>query len=399
LVLSAQQSGSWDGNIRDGVAALHAANYAQAVQFLSAAYEQAQAFPSVDLRRANTSHLLAMAHQFLGHFDRAEPLYLESKSISEALGQSGRPLLGYTLDALGQLRFEQERWAEAADWLNQAIGVCTRALSEEDSCTLNAKRHLGELYSMQGQMEEAQALLLQVIDAAHRSKSPLGLLLPTALRDQAYIYALRGQYRKAEPMLKEALELSNRSGLETSTLADNLLPMGRLYRMQNDLARAEPLLDKATRIYEKANDPCLAHALHELGLLALAEGKYATARQRIERSISIYQKYLGVDHINIAFARVGLAETYLGEHNYTEAESLIQQAIAKEKKFLNESHYELARAYMVAAKIDQAQRRDTEADANYRQALAIYRKSLPSDNPDLAKAEQQYNRFAKSLRK
>ncbi len=399
FVLTAQQSESWDAKVKDGVAALRAGRYAQAVQLLTAAREDALTFPPLDARRANTSHLLAMAHQFLGQFDRAESLYLEAKNTLEAQGEAGREVLGFTLDGLGQLRFEQERWQEAEKLLGEAIGVCTTAYGDASPCTLTAQRHLGEIYSMAGRITEAESIFQQVIDRTRQSARPLGQLLPTVLRDLAYLHVTGARYQKAEPLLKEALELSSETGMDSSEVADSLLPLGRLYRLQKDNARAEPLLNRAAAIYAKANDPCLAHALQELGLMAVFEGKYAVAKQKIEQSIAIYQKYLGADHINVAFARIGLAEAYLGEKNYTQAESLVKQAMAKENQLLIPTHYELARAHMVAANIDRAQKRDSQAEAHYRQALAIYRRTLSRNDPDLANAEQQYSRFVKALRK
>jgi tetratricopeptide (TPR) repeat protein len=399
LLLAAQEKTEWDQHYQDGAKALAAGHYDAAVDSLTAALQDAQSFPPMDLRRSSAAHLLANSYELQGKFDRAEALYLEAKSIREANGDAGRKLVGVTLDSLAQLYFVEERWKEAEELQRHAIEVCRQSRGESDPFTITANRHLAEIYSTEGRLTEAEPILQQVIEAARQNAAAGLQLLPLALRDQAFIIVARGQYNQAEPLLKEALDLSRKLGEDRSDTADSLLALALLYRTEGENARAEPLLRKAAGIYEKYNDPCLAHALLELGLIAVTEGKYAVARQNILRSISIYQSFLGPDHVNVAFAQVGLAEAYLGERNYAEAQSVIDHALAKERAVLSDSHGELARAYLTAARISEAQRRGSQAAAHYRQALDIYRRTTTSDNPRRVMAEQQYERFSKSFRK
>ena len=398
-LLAAQETTKWDQDFQDGAKAFAAGRYDQAVDSLTAALQDAQVFPPLDLRRSHAAHLLANSYEFQGKFDRAEALYLEAKNIREANGEAGRKLLFFTLDALAQLYFVKERWKEAEELARQVIELSRQTSGELDPFTLAANRHLAEIYETEGRLTEAEPILKQMIEDARQNATAGPQLLPLALRDEAFIVVARGQYRQAEPLLKEALDLSRTLGEDRSETADSLLALALLYRTEGDNARAEPLLRKAAGIYEKYNDPCLAHALQELGLIAVSEGKYAIAKQNILRSISLYQNFLGQDHVNVAFAQVGLAEAYLGERNYREAQSLIDHALAKERAVLSDSHAELARAYLTAARISEAQRRSSEAAAHYRQALHIYRRTYTSDNPLRVMAEQQYERFSKSFRK
>jgi tetratricopeptide (TPR) repeat protein len=399
LLGAAQEKTSWDQDFQDGVKAYASGNLPQAVESLTAALNDAQAFPPQDLRRADVAHLLGMSYQFLGKFERTETLYAEARSILEANGEGGRKLLGILLDSLAQLRFEQERWKDAEGFARQAIELCSETRGERDPSTLVANRHLGEIYSAEGRSTEAETIFQRVIKAARENPAVGSRLLPNILRDEAFILLAKGQYRQAEPLLKEALDLSNKLGENDSETADSLLALARLYRADNNTARAEPLLKRAERIYEKNNDPCLAHALQELGLIATADGKYAIARQHLLRSVSIYRDFLGPDHINVAFAEVGLAEAYLGERNYADAKSVIEHALAKEQGVLTQTHAELARAHLTAARISEAQRLASEADSHYQQALNIYRRTTPRDSPVRVMAERQYERFEKSFRK
>jgi tetratricopeptide (TPR) repeat protein len=396
--LAAQESSKWDQDFGAGVQAYEAGRYAQAIDALTAALADAQEFPALDPRRADAAHLLGMSYQFRGGFDQAEQYYRQARRIRESNGEAGRKELGITLDAIAQLRFEQERWKDAEEMAQQAFTLCSETRGENDPCALNARRHLGEIYATQGRLAEAGTIFAKVIQEGRRGPGLAPHLLQAALRDQGLVLVAKSEYRLAEPFLKEALGLSARLGEGRSETADNLVVLARIYRAEGDSARAGPALERAAAIYEKNDDPCLAHALHELGLIAIAEGKYATARARLLRSIGIYQKFLGAKHVNVAFAEVGLAETYLGERNYAEAQSAIERALEKEKTALNESHIELARAHLTAARISEARRSSSEAAAHYRQAVDIYRRAATSNNPARVMAEKQYKRFSKSFR-
>src|ERR1700692_4719186 len=88
LLLAAQEKTEWDQHYQDGAKALAAGHYEEAVDCLTAALQDTQAFPPLDLRRSYAAHLLANSYELQGNFDRAEALYLEAKSIREANGDA-----------------------------------------------------------------------------------------------------------------------------------------------------------------------------------------------------------------------------------------------------------------------------------------------------------------------
>ena len=56
LILAAQETTKWDQDFQNGAKAFRAGHYDQAIDSLSAALEDAQAFPPLDLRRADAAH-------------------------------------------------------------------------------------------------------------------------------------------------------------------------------------------------------------------------------------------------------------------------------------------------------------------------------------------------------
>jgi len=399
LSVMAQEATGWNSRLKDGIAAISSGHYEQAVQILTALSEESESFPSADLRRAKVAFSLASAYQYQGRLAVAEPLYLEAKTILEAAGPEARHTLGMTLHGLAQLRMDAGRWNEAEELLRAAAQKCGETGGEKDRCAIAARTHLGELYVLEDRSLEAEPILVGAVTILRESSPARDDLLADALRSLANAYRLERRYALAKPLLQESLDLSSRLGECHPLVADRLVDLAALYRLEHDVARGEPLLKKAVRTYEMSHDPHLADALHELGLPALDEGKYAIAEQDFERSLAIYEKTFGPDHVAVAGAEAGLAQAYLGERNYKKADSFIRRALAIGRASLGDTHFGLAKLLLVAARVQEQAHCPSEADLFYRQALAIYRRSLPDDHPERTEAEQQYAQFSKSFQK
>ncbi|HYL77238.1 MAG TPA: tetratricopeptide repeat protein [Bryobacteraceae bacterium] len=398
MLLAAQEKPGFDANLRSGVAAVTDGNYGEALNWLTAAAEQAKALPPLDIRQAKSAYMLAMTYQYLGRLDRAEPLYLEAQRVLDTGRSGGGDLLAFTLDGLGQIRFDQQRWAEAEALLRESADLCKRSHGENTPCAVNATLHLGEIYAAEGRLADAADIFRNAIAAIRaNSSSPAGMLA-AALRNLANIYMTEGRYASAEPLLTEALELARRLGESNPVVGDTLLMLGRLHRLEHQSAQAEPLLRKAIRIFETSGDRSLPGALNELGLLAIDEGKFQTAKELLERSLSIYSKVLGPENVLLTMMQIELAEANLGERNVSRAESLVQSALAKERQ-IESSPYALAWLHMVAGRVAEERHRSAEADVHYRRAIILYRQIAGSSHPDLLEAERRYARFAKGLRR
>ncbi len=398
VALAAEEKPGWDANLKSGVAAVTAGNYSEALECLTAAAEQAKEFPPQDIRQAKSAYMLAMTYQYLGRLDRAEPLYLEAKRVLDADPGGDGDLLAFTLDGLGQVRFDQQRWAEAEALLRESADLCKRSHGEKAPCAVNAIMHLGETYSAEGRLAEAADVFRNAIVAIRANTSFPPGMLAMALRNLGNVYLMEGRYLSAEPLLAEALELARHLGESNPAVGDTLLILGRLYRLEHQPARAEPLLRKAIRIFEISGDRSLPSALNELGLLSIDEGKFQTAKELLERSRAIYSKVLGPEHILVAMMQIELAEANLGERNVAQAESLIRVALAKERQ-IQDSPYAMAWLHMVAGRVAEERHQTADADVHYRQAIQLYRQIAGSSHPDLLEAERRYARFAKGLRR
>ena len=397
-LLAAPDRPSWDLNYKQGIAAFDAGHYGEAEIALGAALAQARSFSSPDVRFVKSAYTLGLTYYVQGKPALAEPLYLEAKTAAEALEASGRPLLGYVLLALGELRMEQAQWKESEQLLERAKSVCSETRGPTHSCTLTAQRRLGELMAMQGRTAESQHIFEELIGTLRQSSgSPE--LLAGALTNLAAVYIAQTRPELAEPLLRESLDIASQNGISGPSLADSMVDLGQLYRLKGDSTRAEPLLRKALGVYEAANDPHQANALNELGMIAVDERKFAVAKDYLDRSLRIYQKIVGNTHLYVARVKAGLAEAFLGERNVPQARTLVAEALTTERQSIGSGHCEYARLLMLAARVEEAGHQSGQADRYYRQALDIYRQNFEDGQPERNKAERNYARFVKSLRK
>lgn len=399
LAVAAQETTGWDSRLKDGVAAVGSGQYQQAVQILTVLLSESRSFAGSDPRRTDVALALATAYRYQGRADLAETLYIEAKTWLQAAGPEFRHTLGIAQHGLAEVYVSTGRWNEAENLLSAAADNCQSAAGEKSACAMAAMVHLGELYVLESHNSEAVSMLGPLVERLRNLTPPRIDLLADALHALASAYSQQGRYESAEPLLREALNLSKHLGESHPVFADRLVDLGGLYRLEGNTARGEPLLKKAVSIYEANNDPHLADAVHQLGLIALEEGKYAIAREDMERSLAIYKTTLGPEHVTVATVQAGLAQAYLGERNYKEADSLIQRAISISRACLGDAHAGIAKLLMLAGRIQEREHRSAQADEYYRQALSIYRHAFASDHPDREEAEREYAKFTRSQRK
>src|SRR5262249_16138368 len=102
-----------------------------------------------------------------------------------------------------------------------------------------------------------------------------------------------------------------------------------------DYARAEPLLQRALQIREKALGPdrsYVARALHDLALLHVDKGDYAGAEPLLQRALQIREKALGPDHPDVASSLTDLSVIHRAQGRSADAVQARQRSASIEDK-------------------------------------------------------------------
>ena len=210
----------------------------------------------------------------------------------------------------------------------------------------------------------------------------------TSLDNLAILYHSEGKYALAEPMYQRALKIWEMTfGPNHPDVATSLNNLASLYEDQGLYVRAEPLYENALKSWETAsgpNHPDVATALNNLALLYQVQGKYARAEPLYERALKIREEAFGSSHPDIATSLNNLASLYEDQGLYARAEPLYQRALRIREAVLGPSHPVVATALNNLACLYKSQGLYARAEPLYKRSLKIREEGLGQDHPDVA---------------
>jgi tetratricopeptide (TPR) repeat protein len=152
-------------------------------------------------------------------------------------------------------------------------------------------------------------------------------------------------------------------------------------------AEAQTLHERALTIAERALGPDhleVARSLNDLAVVHWYQGRYAEAKQFNERALAIREIALGDDHPEVAKSANTLAIVYVSLGRFQEAQALFERAAAIRERELGPDHPDLARILINLANLHNDRGRRTDALALYERAIPIWERALGTDHPDVA---------------
>jgi serine/threonine protein kinase/tetratricopeptide (TPR) repeat protein len=247
---------------------------------------------------------------------------------------------------------------------------------------LDARRIDALALEAAGKYGEALALADEIAHAAESLEhDPLRV---RAWLSQAMLAERLGEYERAEAILGRAYELalSHRMLSEAAEAARRSMSIVGTRQIRFDEARqwakhAGPLARADT-------DEALATFLYELSLLAVAEGKYAEAREHAERALAIRVEVLGSDHPEVAASLTNLGNVALQQGKFDEALAFHERALALKQRTLGPDHPEVAASLNSLGNVALDQGEPELAYGYHRRALEIRERALGPNHPEVA---------------
>jgi serine/threonine protein kinase len=241
-------------------------------------------------------------------------------------------------------------------------------------------------YAMQRQDKYAQAagLLEQALQirrqAAAENPSIANLkLLATNYKNLADALREAGQTTTSEYHYREALKLSEQLRAEEPTrLAGVMVGLARLtQKNQTRVKEAEELFKKALTIYEQElgeNHTEVASVLSDLASLEIWNGDLANAEQHQLKALNIYRQHLPRTHPDHATALAALGQIYTRRGNLIDGERLIMESLELHREVFGENNPRISELLALMADVRERQGRTSEAIAYFEQALELARK-------------------------
>jgi serine/threonine protein kinase len=341
-------------------------------------------FKNEPLVEASIRNTLGWTYRQIDELNSAE-VHLERalQICREQLGP-GHPQTLSSTDSLAWLRWDQGRYAEAAELAEDALSTSRRVLGEEHDATLSLVKTLGCVYIYLGRYDEAEQLYLKNIPIAQRvlgSKNDLSLMMVGNL---GQTYECQGRYGKAECQYLELLRL--REGFWGDEIMWTLSYKGMLARLygkqkQYDKAKrlyldilpikrrelgdehwitlrtvsglaqvhthlgeyeeAETLLKEvldARKLKLRKDHPSTLETINDLGVLRREQERYEEAESLLNQSIEGRQRELGDDHPDTLESKNDLAMLYKEQARYEEAEKYLLEALKGRRLKLGDTH-------------------------------------------------------------
>ncbi|MEK7405859.1 MAG: tetratricopeptide repeat protein [Acidobacteriota bacterium] len=270
------------------------------------------------------SHLAEAAFH-AGQIELASELLAKALALAEDLG-NGDPRLARTLNRMGVLRCQQERYAEAANLFRRATAVLSRA-------TGDCARDLGAVFSNLASTYRMLGLTQPALVACRRA---LSVLDPSGESDDlsvAWNLDLLGEICGAEAedwaalsAFRRALAIKERMlGTSHWDTSVTLRKMGEWYFRHGRFNEAAPLLWRFIEIQGDIigrTDISLAGVYSRLGELYTRQGKCRAAELLLRYSLALFNETAEPPDSWVVQTLQKLAEAYRGLGRFAEAEAV-----------------------------------------------------------------------------
>ncbi len=322
----------------------------------------------------------------LGQFQEALPLLAESLALQPQAHDRSHV---DTLRELGRARWGAGDLDGAEAPLQEALHLAQRefgARSQEAGRCLWA---LGVLRYQQGRFADAKELFNRGLNLLETTAAP-ATDVSALLDDLAQVYVSEQHWQLAKQTYERALDIDRRVlGDDHPRIAMRLNNLAVVAQNIGDLKLAETLFRDAIRRDEQAygdQHPETGVARGNYGLLLQHEGRLTEAEPLLRSALDTQLKLYGPDNYNVAYARVSLAILMHDQGNLAGAETEFRQALAVYDKSLPADHQWRAAALMHLARLLVDRGKPAEALSLSTRSLDIWAATSQPASPYTAQA-------------
>lgn len=202
-------------------------------------------------------------------------------------------------------------------------------------------------------------------------------------------YFENGDYARAEPLLQRALALREKAlGPRHRRVGTVLEQLGVVYAERGDLLRAEPLLQRALAIVEQdpesRDDAEVGRLLSNLAQSYSQRGDWVRAEPLLQRALALLEQKLGPDDPNVASVMSNLAWLHWAQNDDARAEPLFRRVLSIRASALGPAHPSVANSLNNLAQIYTRNGDHARAEPLYLRALAILERALGPEHPNVA---------------
>lgn len=338
---------------------------------------------------ANITGSLALCHQDLGEYAKAEPLLRRALELHQKNGAAQH--VSTACNNLGLLYRDMGDYAKAEALLQRALQLDEQiGRGERESGPTH--NNLAGLYQTQGQYAKAETHFLRSLRIHETKDGATHEDVAQLHNNLGMLYMEMGQYARAESGFRRSLQIYEaRLGKDHAHVAFPLNNLGLLYQRFAHYSKAEAHLQRGLQINEASrgkNHPEVATSLGNLGILYQDLGQFAKAQSHLLRSLEINEASFGKAHLAVATALNNLGQLYHDQGQYTKAEEFLVRAQQTNEQALGKDHAAVATSLGNLGNLYRDLCRYEKAETALLRDLKICEARLPKDHVETAAALQ-----------
>jgi len=290
------------------------------------------------------------------------------------------------LVALGQAHQQLGLFAEAAPLFDSAVRIRERQLGPDAPEVAEALKGLGDAVRMKGDLPLADSAYSRALRIRAASFGTESIEYASSLAALATLRWSQGKFPKAESLYRAILPLDQRLRPETDPLyAKNIRNLATVLFSQGRYGEADSLYKRALAMQERtlgSDHYEYASTLNNLGGNALMAGHFEEALRYFDEARPVLERTLDPLHQSAIGLVNNRGEALWKLKRYREAEPLLREALAKKEKKLGPDHVRTSSTLNALAGLLRDEGRYREAEALYKRALQIREKAAPQDVPE-----------------
>lgn len=215
----------------------------------------------------------------------------------------------------------------------QEIQVAVKETFDHGAETFEAARALallGVFYQDIGRFPDAEFCFLRALKILKGITGPQDESQPALVSRLAFLYVETGRTGKAKGLHLNEYWVPLLTKSRSKYLPSILESVSGLYELQGNFTSAEQIFRRETELLTERSGKVsfdMASALNNFGFIQLKAGHYDNALDSFTKALQEWARLSGVDDLQVAMTRLGMAETFAHLGRYQESSELFGKAL------------------------------------------------------------------------
>ncbi|GJL64478.1 MAG: hypothetical protein NPIRA04_31320 [Nitrospirales bacterium] len=339
--------------------------------------------PNPQLKKSANLNSKALEFLFQGHYDTAFPIAREALALRMQSLSSDHLDVAESFTTLGLILYQRLELVEAEARLRKALAIRQQKLGDEHLLVADSRLNLARVLNSSGDYTNAKELLTQALEIFNQDTDTFAVRVGSCLTHLAIVSIHMGDIKEAMRFVLQAVEIfevrASENDEETAAYAMALNVMGTVRSRIGDYVGARQVLERSLSLREQSlgvNHPHIARTLINLGTLAAKRGDLDTALSLLERARVMIEDSLGSENAEMSGILNEVGRVHRLKGDLESAKSHFERARVIQEKTIGPKHPFLALTLNELGRVYQQQDKWRKAKLLYLEALQIQEASL-----------------------